>query len=471
LPQDEVVAISGPFLFNSIPLARGVQFLSPMIRTSSIALAALAAVPVILLADASGPDPGYAGVPGELGTCAVCHGSGASSVNTKGGSVSIAFPNGPTYTPGQKQHWVVTVADSTARRWGFEATARQASSNSTQAGSFKSTDTNTQVLCSTTGFRAQFNNSGTCASNAPLMYVEHTLAGTRLGTTGSVTFEFDWTPPATDVGAINVYIAGNAANGNNQDDFGDHIYSASYTLKTATNGPTVTSVVNGASFTGNIAAGSWVSILGTNLSGNSRSWTSADFTNGTPTSLDGVSVSIGGKAAFVYYISPTQINVQAPDVASGSTSIVVTSGGTASNTATATVADYSPAFFVAGNYAIATHADGSLVAPAGTFAGSTPAARGETVTLWGTGFGATTPSVAPGQTAGSSAIAYVNSPPSVSIGGVTASVYGAALNPSALGLYQVTVTVPPSAPSGDQPIVASVGGQSSPASGVLFSVQ
>jgi uncharacterized protein (TIGR03437 family) len=443
-----------------------------MTRTYSIALAVLAAVPVILLADATGPNPGYAGVPGELGTCAACHGSGASSVNTKGGSVSVAFPNGLTYTPGQKQHWVVTVADPTARRWGFEATARTAAGNSTQAGSFKSTDTLTQVLCSTTSFRAQLNSSGSCPSNAPLMYVEHTLAGTRLGTTGSVTFEFDWTAPATNVGAINVYIAGNAANGNNQDDSGDHIYSASYTLTAASaaNGPTITSIVNGASFTGSIAAGSWVSILGTNLSGTSRSWTSADFANGTPTSLDGVSVSIGGKPAFVYYISPTQINVQAPDVASGTVPVTVTSGTVTSNSVNATVTDFSPAFFVAGNYAIATHADGSLVAPAGLFPGSTPAAKGETVTLWGTGFGGTTPSVAPGQTSGNT-IAYVTAPPTVAIGGVNASVYGAALNPSELGLYQVTVTVPNSVASGDQTVVASAGGQSSPANGVLFSVQ
>jgi uncharacterized protein (TIGR03437 family) len=441
-----------------------------MTRTCSAALAIAAALPLILLADANGPDPGYAGVPNELGTCAACHGSGSNSVNTNGGSVSIAFPNGLTYSPGQKQHWVVTVADPTARRWGFEATARQSSSSSTMAGSFKSTDSFTQVICSTSSFRAQLNTSGTCAASAPLMYVEHTLAGTRLGTTGSVTFAFDWTPPATDVGAIKVYIAGNAANGNNQDDSGDHIYSASYTLTSASAGPSITSVVNGASFTGSIVAGSWATIMGTNLSGTTRSWTSADFANGTPTSLDGVSVTIGGKAAFVYYISPTQINVQVPDVATGNADVIVTSGSSTSNTASATVATYSPAFFASGSYAIATHTDGTLVAPAGLYTGATPAAKGETITLWGTGFGPTSPSVAPGQLPGAT-IAYATNPPTVSIGGVNASVYGIALNPSALGLYQVTVTVPASAPSGDQPVVASVSGQSSPATGVLLSIQ
>jgi uncharacterized protein (TIGR03437 family) len=428
-----------------------------MPRITSIALAITAALPLLLLADATGPGPGYAGVPGELGTCAACHGSGSSSVNTKGGSVSIAFPSGLTYTPGQKQHWVVSVADSSARRWGFEATARLSTSNSSMAGSFKSTDTLTQVLCSSTSFRAQLNTSGTCASNPPLMYVEHSLSGTRLGTTTGVNFEFDWTPPATDVGAIKVYIAGNAANGNNQDDSGDHIYSASYTLTpaSAATGPNITSVVNGASFTGSIVAGSWATITGTNLSGTTRSWTSADFTNGTPTSLDDVSVRIGGQPAFVYYISPTQINVQVPAVPAGTTDVVVTSGSATSNTAQATLADFAPAFFVAGNYAIATHSDGSLVTS------TAPAAKGETITLWGTGFGSTTPSVAPGQLP-TDAIAYVLSPPTVKIGGVSAAVYGAALNPSALGLYQVVVTLPTNVASGDQSLVAAVGTNSSP---------
>jgi uncharacterized protein (TIGR03437 family) len=311
------------------------------------------------------------------------------------------------------------------------------------------------------------------------MYIEHTLAGTRLGTTGSITFAFDWTAPSTDVGQVKVYIAANAANGNNQDDTGDHIYTAVYTLDaaTASNAPVISDngVVNGASFAQAIAAGSWVTIQGQNLSSTSRTWTSADFTNGTPTSLDGVSVSIGSKAAFVYYISPTQINVQAPDVAPGQVAVTVTNSSGTSNTLTVTVSDYAPGFFQSGQYAIATHLDGTLVAPTGQIGNSTPAARGETVILWGTGFGAVSPSVPSGQTAsqalGSSTIAYVSSPPTITIGGVTATVTGAALNSSALGLYQIAITVPNGASSGDQVLVANSAGKTSPSSGVSFSVQ
>jgi uncharacterized protein (TIGR03437 family) len=457
---------------------------------SAIGVFAGLLAPVALHANASGPDPGLAGVPGELGTCARCHGTGA--VNANGGSVSVNFGGSNTYIPAVVQHWVVTVADPSARRWGFEATARTASSTSTMAGGFKSTDTLTQVICSNSRFSgAQRTTSCACPSAAPLMYVEQTTTGTRLGTTGSVTFAFDWTPPATDVGPVTVYLAANAANGNNQDDTGDHIYSASYTLTPAAapsagNGPTITGVVNGASFTSGIEAGSWVTIQGTNLTSAAdcdpvnnpqpgcRTWTGADFANGTPTSLDGVSVSMGGKPAFVYYVSPTQINVQAPDLGTGSVAVTVTNGSGTSNSFTATADSFSPAFFLAGKYAIATHLDGTLVAPAGMFPNSSPAKPGETVTLWGTGFGPVTPSVPAGETtsaANGNAVSYATTPPVVTIGDVPASVVADGLNPSALGLYQIAITVPASAPSGDQLIVATAGGKSSPVSGVWFSVQ
>jgi hypothetical protein len=63
-----------------------------------------------------------------------------------------------------------------------------------------------------------------------------------------------------------------------------------------------------------ISPGTWIEIYGVNLSATTRSWTPADF-NGSqaPTTLDGVSVTIDGKPAFVSYISPGQINAQVPD--------------------------------------------------------------------------------------------------------------------------------------------------------------
>ena len=113
--------------------------------------------------------------------------------------------------------------------------------------------------------------------------------------------------------------------------------------------PVIASVLNAASFQPGIEAGSWVMIKGTNLANTNpgRTWRTDEVVNGNlPTSLDGVSVTINGKPAFVYYISPTQINVQAPsDTAVGAVSVVVTNNGAASAPATAQLQAVAPAFF------------------------------------------------------------------------------------------------------------------------------
>ena len=130
---------------------------------------------------------------------------------------------------------------------------------------------------------------------------------------------------------------------------------------------TISGVSNNASGTPGIASGSWVSIYGTNLSATTRTWQSADFIgNKLPIVLDGVSVTIDGRNAAVYYVSPGQLNVQAPsDPTTGPVPVVVTNA-LGSATATATLMPYSPGFFpLQGKYAAAVHSDGAYVAPVG----------------------------------------------------------------------------------------------------------
>src|SRR5215472_16165236 len=96
----------------------------------------LAAVPLLIYAYEYGPDAGVAGVPGEAGTCnqSGCH--TGTTVNGGGGSVTVTFPNGLTYTPGVKRRLVVTITDPLAKRWGFQLTARTAADSSKMAGTF-----------------------------------------------------------------------------------------------------------------------------------------------------------------------------------------------------------------------------------------------------------------------------------------------------------------------------------------------
>src|SRR5579863_10471903 len=79
--------------------------------------------------------------------------------------------------------------------------------------------------------------------------------------------------------------------------------------------PTITLVANAEGENPTIAPNTWVEIKGQNLSkpGDTRTWATSDFAgNQLPTKLDGVSVTVNGKNAYVYYISPTQINILTP---------------------------------------------------------------------------------------------------------------------------------------------------------------
>jgi uncharacterized protein (TIGR03437 family) len=225
----------------------------------------------------------------------------------------------------------------------------------------------------------------------------------------------------------------------------------------------ITGVVNGASFGAGFASATWVSIFGTNLSASTQIWGASDFVNGAlPASLDQVSVSIDGKPAYVEYISATQINVLAPDDATtGNVQIQVTAAGQTSNSFTAQKQPYAPAFFTFdnGKYVAAEHSDYTLLGATGLIAGvtTTPAQPGEVVLLYGTGFGPTSPATPTDQLVTAEASLPANSV-QISIGGVAAAVQFAGLTGS--GLYQFNVTVPSSLPSGDAPVLATIGGVS-----------
>ena len=446
----------------------------------------LGAVPIVLWAYEYGPDPGYVGVPGEHAgsSCAAggtCH---VGTPNSGQGSVTANFTG--TYVPGVAQHIMVTVSDPapTQKGWGFELTARQSGSASTMAGGFQSTDALTQLMCSQPNLlvfqQVTFSAGSTqkCPSGETLQYIEHSLTGfnTSAGTLGSYTYAFDWTPPATNVGNVVIYVAANSGVGNPPNVNGTHTYTATYTLTPATAGPTPTiadgQVVNGASFAAPIVPGSWVTIKGSNLSAVTDTWDKAVGSDGSlPTTLDNVSVNIGGKPAYVYFVSPGQINVLAADIGTGPVSVTVTNAGTTSAAATVNSQTASPAFFPwPGGYAVATHLDSSWAVKNGTFTTATvPAKPGETIVLWGTGFGPTNPVPPVGFATPAGTLYNTAGPVTVTVGSASAAVIGgtAVLAPGAAGLYQLAITIPASLADGDYPIVAAVGGASSPSTTMI----
>src|SRR5262249_19958797 len=134
--------------------------------------------------------------------------------------------------------------------------------------------------------------------------------------------------------------------------------------------PIISSVTNAFGNSTGIAPNTWVAIKGAGLGpSTSRIWQASDFgQNGTqmPISLDGISVTLNGKNAFVYFISSTQLNILTPpDLAPGSVQVIVKNGSATTPAFTVQAATLSMSFFVfnGGPYVIATHLDGSIIGP------------------------------------------------------------------------------------------------------------
>jgi len=232
------------------------------------------------------------------------------------------------------------------------------------------------------------------------------------------------------------------------------------------------------------ASGSWLEIKGSNLadpndprlanSSQSGQWASADF-NGpnAPTNLDGISVSINGKPAYVWYLSPTQLNVQAPeDSATGNVAITVTNCKATSSLTMFAHHPLAPGLLAPSNYSsngtqymVATfQSDGAYVLNTSLGASfglnSRPAKPGDVILAYGIGFGDVTPSILPG-TVVSQANQLVN-PVTFSFGSTPATLSYSGLAGSFVGLYEFYITVPAGLANGDYQIHVAQNGTALP---------
>ena len=233
--------------------------------------------------------------------------------------------------------------------------------------------------------------------------------------------------------------------------------------------PTITGIGVSGGGTG-IAQNAWVSIYGIDLAPASLglgglTWSNApSFPSQMPTVLDGATVTVNGKPAYVYYLSGSQVNVLTPlDSTTGPVAVTVNNGTSTSAAFTANLQTVSPGFlrFGDGVHVAALHADYSYLGPASmsvpgyTF---TPAAPGETILLFCDGLGLPASPL----TAGSAVqTGVLPTPwPIVDIGEQSATVkFAGLISP---GLYQLNVVVPPSAANGDNQVVVSYRSVGSP---------
>jgi len=228
-------------------------------------------------------------------------------------------------------------------------------------------------------------------------------------------------------------------------------------------------VVSASAFGGfaSVAPGSWIEIYGSNLASDTRGWLGSDFSGANaPTSLDGTSVTIGGQPAFIDYISPGQVNAQVPsNVGTGLQQITLKTVSGTSSPSSITVNAVQPgldapaSFSLNGiQYTVALFGDGTYVLPEGAIGGvnSRPAKPGDTIMLYGVGFGPTTPDIPAGQVVQQSNMLADSF--KISFGGTPAMLSYSGLAPTLVGLYQFNVVVPSVAASDAVPLTFTLDG-------------
>lgn len=196
------------------------------------------------------------------------------------------------------------------------------------------------------------------------------------------------------------------------------------------------------------ALNSFVSIYGENLSYYTRAVQASDISGGQlPTALagTGVRVLVNNVFAPIYYVSPTQINVLVPtNITAGPAALQVVNSSLAGPPVTLQLTSTSPTVFEApGRWAIATHADGTLLTTA------SPAAADEIVVIYACGLGPTQPAFPGGQIVTAAAVittpsfgVWLNGSPVE-----TSRIKYAGATPGFAGLYQINVQLPATSPN------------------------
>lgn len=443
---------------------------------TKLAVAACVSVPLLVYGFSTGPVIFRTGAPVDDNgtTCNACH--RGNELNSPGGFVRVeAAP----YRAGQKQTIRVTVSHPEAQRWGFQLTARMASDPTKRAGEF-SLNPSFHVRCPPAPGREKTADNG-CGEQVE--FVEHggTPDSTLGGVNGSKTFEVEWTPPAQDTGDVIFYAAGNAANGNGNNQ-GDRIYTTSLTIRaeslcTFTGQPRIQSLGNSATSRAGVSFNGFLTIYGSGFGPPAVKTEAgaADVRQGKfPGELACVAVEIGGRRAPITYVDAAQINVQIPTIGQTGTvpvRVIFNPGRANENgmdAGTISLQNYAPAFFTFGGTSsiAARHTDFTIAADPSVAAGATRVRPGETVLLYASGLGETEPSTwQAGEVV--SGLNRVRAPVAVTIGGTTltaSDVTYAGLVPGSIsGLYQLNVRIPDSAAAGDVPVSMTVGGVTSPA--------
>jgi len=208
-------------------------------------------------------------------------------------------------------------------------------------------------------------------------------------------------------------------------------------------------VAHGASFLHVYAPGMVLSVFGTNLAPST-----ALASLPLPLTMAKVSATVNGIAAPLYYVSPTQLNIQIPyETAAGTALLAVGNNGL--------VATYS--------FTVSASAPGIYLQPGNAITPNASGRRGQIYTLFITGAGEVSPPIATGAAPTATQVPVPLLPVSMTIGGVPAHLEYVGIPSWSVGTLQINFTVPQTVPLGQQPVVVTVGSAASAAANFTVS--
>jgi uncharacterized protein (TIGR03437 family) len=222
--------------------------------------------------------------------------------------------------------------------------------------------------------------------------------------------------------------------------------------------PRLERVVNAADSSEAVASGGLVVVQGSGLS----PLTAATSELPLPTALADSCLTVNGAPAPLISLDATEIRAQLPFNVAGTATLILRTPAASSNQLSVTIRPAAPSVFRSGvagpQTGLATiirATNGELVTP------SNPIHPEDTIVIYATGLGRTSPPIEAGVAAPWDPLAVAVMEPQLALGGVTLPLWYAGLVPGLVGVYQINASVPAWVPAGmEVPLVISQGSYS-----------
>ena len=222
--------------------------------------------------------------------------------------------------------------------------------------------------------------------------------------------------------------------------------------------PTIAALVNAADGKQPVAPGGLITVWGSQLSATNIATAQIPL----PTALGQSCLSVNGTPIPLLFVSTQQINAQLPFNVVGNSTISVHTPAGVSNNFNFTVSPTAPSVFRSGvagpltGIATVVRAQNNQLVTA-----DNPLHPKDTLTVYLTGMGVTSPQVTAGQPSPSDPLAWTTVQPTVTLGNVNLKVTFAGLAPGLFGLNQINAEIPTGVPLGtDVPLVITQGAAS-----------